>query len=323
MTTLSINIIAKDGAQDLSELIPLIKSVADEIVVIVDDRTTDDTVDVATKLGCKVVMNTWAGFCDARNKAIENSSMQYIAWFDCDDRPEDVSALARFKSSNLDLTTIYTFGVRNIPGTIVFNQVRMFPRHQDIRFVYRVHETISAEAIEKGFVINTMDVIVDHHGYKHAEDYTKKLIRNLPEIEAEIQSGSFCPTLRYTYSMNLLQLGYQDQAMHFLMSNMNDRVKNSPFRDVWLFSVLNYTKTLFNRKLYNECEHWLIQGLLALPDFKEFHLLRAQICYITGDFLTCRTAINIARQCPERTYAIATEWTAVNATLDALANLVF
>lgn len=319
-TKLSVNIIARNGSEDLKELIPLVKEAADEIIVILDSRTTDDTKAVCLALGAKVIDHEWgdAGFAGARNKAIENSTGDYIAWFDCDDRPVTPQALVDFKKSNKDFKTIYTFQVRNVPGTTVFNQVRMFPRHEKVRFVYRIHETITHEVCNFGFGISNFELIVDHHGYKHNDKYKDKLTRNLPYIEEEIKSGSFCPTLRYTYSMNLISLGYNDQAEYWLKKNITDEVKDSPFRDVYIFSILNVAKILINKKCPSEAEHYITKGMLTLPDFKEYHLLRAHISYSHGDLVVARLAINNAVQCPERNYAIATDWPLVNQQVEQL-----
>jgi glycosyltransferase involved in cell wall biosynthesis len=321
MTTLAVNIIARNGAEDLKELLPIVDTFADEIVVILDHRTSDNTKEVCSAYSkCKVFDYDWGdkGFCGARNTAIGYSASSYITWFDCDDRPTNASALADFKKSNTKDNVIYTFQIRNVPGKALFNQVRMFPNHPEVRFVYKIHETISHEVVGKGFGIAPFEMIVDHHGYKHNDKYSEKLIRNLPLIEEEIRDGGFCPTIKYTYAMNLLSLGYNDQAEYWLRKNISNDVKNSPFRDVYIFSILNVCKILVNAKRFSEADSLLLTGMIALPDFKEFHALRAHICYHTGDLLTARLAISNAKKCPIRNYAISTDWEQLNAQVASL-----
>jgi glycosyltransferase involved in cell wall biosynthesis len=322
-TTLGVNIIARDGEKDLAELLPIIRIFSDEIVVILDSRTTDKTKELCLSHGASVIDHTWVnGFYEARNKGLDNTKSNYVAWFDCDDRPVEPEKLSAFKQSNDNLKMIYTFQIRNVPGDAKFNQVRMFPNHPEVRFVYRIHETINHEVISKGFGIAPFDLVVDHHGYKHQEKYSEKLIRNLPLIEEEIKSGSFCPTLKYTYAMNLLTLGYSQQAEYWLRKNICNEVKNSPFRDVYLFSILNVAKILINDKRFSEADDILVKGLIALPDFKEYHALRAHICFHTGDFLTARLAVINSKRSPRRDYAISTDWDGIDRQVEVIAKAI-
>lgn len=320
-TTLGINIIARNGSDDLKELLPIVSNFADEIVVVIDNRTTDDSFELCkTFKNCTPHIYDWGdkGFCGARNFAIEHTKSKYIAWFDCDDRPCDIDALNKFKNNCGNLNTIYTFQIRNVPGTSLFNQVRMFPNHPEVRFVYRIHETIKHNVVDFGITIAQFNLVVDHHGYKHGNKYEEKLIRNLPLIEEEIRSGSFCPTLKYTYAMNLITLGRSKQAEYWLKKNICDEVKNSPFKDVYLFSILNVAKIALNDKRPTEADEFIIQGMMALPDFKEYHVLRAHVAYHSGDYFTAKMAIDNAKRCPNRDYAISTDWATVDAQIAQL-----
>ncbi len=58
---LSVFIITKNEADRISEVILAVKEIADEILVI-DSGSVDGTVEIAAKLGAKVIFNEWQGY---------------------------------------------------------------------------------------------------------------------------------------------------------------------------------------------------------------------------------------------------------------------
>jgi glycosyltransferase involved in cell wall biosynthesis len=319
MISIAFNIIARNASSDLKVLVPQIKQVADEVIIIVDDRTTDDTMEVAKMLDCSATLYKWTeGFKGARNAAIELTKSQYVVWTDCDDRIEDFTALKDLKKSHDDLKTIFTFKVQNMPGTTLFNQVRMFPNHPAVRFVYRIHETIDSGVVAKGFSIKPLDFIVQHWGYADKSRLREKFFRNLPLIKEEIDSGSFCPSLRFTYAMNLVALNKPIEAIEYFKSIITETVRTSPFRDVFIFAILNLAKLLIKRQEYTLAEYYIRVGLQTLPDFKELHLLRAKIGQETRDYMNGYWSLKVAAKCPERSYSIATSWDAIGQQINDL-----
>ena len=60
-TPVSVFIIAKNEADRITHTLKSVTAWADDVIVI-DSGSTDETVDVATKLGAKVVYNEWQGY---------------------------------------------------------------------------------------------------------------------------------------------------------------------------------------------------------------------------------------------------------------------
>lgn len=84
MIKLSVIILAKN-AEDL--LVDCIESVnfADEIIVI-DDNSKDRTVDIAKRLGAKVIKNTATSFAEKRNVGLAHAKGEWVLYIDTDER---------------------------------------------------------------------------------------------------------------------------------------------------------------------------------------------------------------------------------------------
>src|ERR1700757_37711 len=65
-------------------------------VIVVDDGSTDDSADVARKLGARVVSRPNGGLSAARNTGVQSSTSEWIALLDADDlwAPEKLRAQA-------------------------------------------------------------------------------------------------------------------------------------------------------------------------------------------------------------------------------------
>ena len=84
---ISIIIPVKNGANYLKQAIDGIKKQDMNVeIIVVDDSSTDNTFELAQKLGCKVIQNSHSkGPVKAKNKALVVSNGQYIMFHDHDD----------------------------------------------------------------------------------------------------------------------------------------------------------------------------------------------------------------------------------------------
>lgn len=96
-------IIAKNEEQNIKCCIESQLDCIDEIIVIVDDRTTDNTFVVAnsySKVKCFSVK--WLGFSETKQYAVSLSTNDWIFWIDADEvfTKELINELNEFKNSN-------------------------------------------------------------------------------------------------------------------------------------------------------------------------------------------------------------------------------
>ena len=84
MARVSVTVITKDEAADIGEALASVQW-ADEIVV-VDSRSTDDTVAIAKRYTDRVVVRDWPGYIDQKNYAASIASHEWILSLDADER---------------------------------------------------------------------------------------------------------------------------------------------------------------------------------------------------------------------------------------------
>lgn len=81
----SVAIIAKNEEKWLPGCLKSI-SFADDIVVVVDSRSTDRTVEIAKEFGCRVFVEDWKGDGPQKNSAIEKCNYEWVFILDADER---------------------------------------------------------------------------------------------------------------------------------------------------------------------------------------------------------------------------------------------
>lgn len=84
--TISVVIVALNEQDWIENCLLSAKQIADEIIVVVDDRTTDKTAEIAKKMGAKVFINKFTGFSQMKNFAFSKAASDWIFSLDGDER---------------------------------------------------------------------------------------------------------------------------------------------------------------------------------------------------------------------------------------------
>src|SRR3989344_4909478 len=105
---LSVLIIALNEEDVISDAINSVKDFADEVVV-VDGGSQDKTIDIAEKLGARVVKNKFKDFSDQRNLAASIAKGDILFYLDSDERatPEFIKELKERIDLNPELSGFY------------------------------------------------------------------------------------------------------------------------------------------------------------------------------------------------------------------------
>jgi tetratricopeptide (TPR) repeat protein len=173
----SLCLIVKNEAARISNCLKSAASFVDEMIV-VDTGSTDQTTQIAKKLGAQVYKFEWCDdFAAARNYALQQVKGQWVLVLDGDEELElsmisvlkDAIAQPNHLVVNLTRAEI---GTRRSPYSLVS---RLFRRHPDIHFTGFYHELID-HSVQKILerepdwqVVTVMQVAIHHYGYQLAE----------------------------------------------------------------------------------------------------------------------------------------------------------
>jgi glycosyltransferase involved in cell wall biosynthesis len=135
---LSIAIIARDEARHIAGAIQSVSGLADEVVVLLDARTTDTTGAIARNLGAKVVIEVWRNFSAQRNLALDLCTGDWIFFLDADERvtPELYAEIQKLISVEHSAIAGYWMPRRNLFFGKPVRGGGWYPDHQ-LRLVQR------------------------------------------------------------------------------------------------------------------------------------------------------------------------------------------
>lgn len=170
---LSALLIARDEEADLPGCLESLRGLASEIIVVVDDATTDGTEALARAAGCKVSCRRFDNYAGQRQAALDLCTKEWVLWIDCDERaprrlefPKDAAAC------ELPFKILFLGRELRWGGMGVETHVRLF-RREKARFTGgTVHETLEI-AGQTVF----QDAPILHEPYRDLSDYLGKLDR--------------------------------------------------------------------------------------------------------------------------------------------------
>lgn len=83
---LSVALIARDEARHIGAALKSVAGLADEVLVLLDDRTRDQTGQIAQAHGARVLSEPWRGFPAQRNRALALCQGDWVLFLDADER---------------------------------------------------------------------------------------------------------------------------------------------------------------------------------------------------------------------------------------------
>jgi glycosyltransferase involved in cell wall biosynthesis len=110
---LSLVIIARDAAHELSDCLVSAAFAADAVVV--ESGSTDDTAAVAARCGARVIEHAWEGFGPQKNFAVGQARHDWVLCLDADERvtPELAAAIAALFAAGPPAAAAYSIARRN------------------------------------------------------------------------------------------------------------------------------------------------------------------------------------------------------------------
>ncbi|MBV9256374.1 MAG: glycosyltransferase [Actinobacteria bacterium] len=148
--TVSALVVARDEADMIDGCLDRL-GFADEVVVVVDDRTTDDTAERARRHGASVSTEHFESFASLKNAGIERCRSEWVLVVDADERVTAQLA-AEVRLALAGSAVAYRIPIQNyfFGGRIRFGgwrerPVRLF-RREGIRYEGDIHETLRLPA---------------------------------------------------------------------------------------------------------------------------------------------------------------------------------
>ncbi len=221
--TLTVCMIVKDEAHQMSTAMKSISAVADEIVV-VDTGSTDGTDDIARAFGAEVHYRPWTGsFADARNEAIALASKDWILMLDADQRFDADSIEELLRITQVELPVGYLlrqFNYTAAEGRAEFVEhliVRLFPNHPAIRYEGDVHEQVVCSDPTLSFPQAMCGVVLHHEGYRpQFRNPIGKAERDKVALEGALDKDPDDPFAHYNLGITYRTLGNEAGAVRHL-----------------------------------------------------------------------------------------------------------
>lgn len=177
--SLSAVLIARDEEQDLAGALESVKDLADEIVVVVDARSSDKTEIIARKAGAKVIIRKFDDYARQKQAALALATKAWVLSLDADERlsPELREEIARALPAS-DGTAAFDipFEVHFMGRRLRFgglgseHHIRLF-RKDSGRFVGgALHEGVEIEGR-----VQRLRGLIRHQPYRDLADYVAKM----------------------------------------------------------------------------------------------------------------------------------------------------
>jgi tetratricopeptide (TPR) repeat protein len=212
---LSVCFIARNEEKALPRALASVKGVADEIIV-TDTGSTDRTAEVAKEMGATVVHFPWCDdFSAARNFSISHARGDWILWLDSDEEllPDSVEEL-RACMARQNALAFYVLrqdlkSADRLDYYTVMWQLRLFRRHDDLRFLGRCHPDFQPDidelAAKTGLRVEHSGITLRHYGYV-AELTQAKLQRaaRLLQLELKDRPGQLYYLIEYGRTLLML-----------------------------------------------------------------------------------------------------------------------
>ncbi len=213
-------LIVKDESRHLTGCLESIRDWADEIIV-VDTGSSDDSAEIARRVGAKVHEATWEGdFSRARNTALEHATGDWVLSIDADERLDYINggrllrliAEAPPEIDAYQLRIVSAADAMNSGVELVHFYPRLFRRRGDIRFRGRLHEQIHRGNVPLGPGAPKTPLSIYHLGYADPEKNRIRLSRNHDIALSEASGLPDNPSARLKLADTYVMVGRLDEA---------------------------------------------------------------------------------------------------------------
>jgi glycosyltransferase involved in cell wall biosynthesis len=215
---LSLCVIAKNEERNLPKCLDSVRDLTSEMIL-VDTGSTDDTPDIASSYGAKVIPFdfTLVDFAAARNHAITHARAPWILMLDADEVLAPGSAgkieklITQGENAGYFLERHNHSSESETPVTDYV--VRLFPNRPDYRYRGRVHETIDGSILASGGRLHKTEIRIDHNFSSDREARRRKNHWYIEILKEEIAADPSDDSRLDFLAAEYHQLGMFDEAI--------------------------------------------------------------------------------------------------------------
>jgi hypothetical protein len=184
-------IVSRIDPRMLDRMFRSIAPLADQIVVVADEKADQPVLDVVYQYTGDVYFSRWVDdFAQARNKALDRTWTPYVAWMDSDEwiSPPHAARLDNLMTRPRGLAYyMWNVSPTGDGNTLFVPQVRLFPNKQGVRWEIPIHEQILPSLQRNGIGTQLTDLRIEHEGYLVPETVRRKNRRNLKILKREVK----------------------------------------------------------------------------------------------------------------------------------------
>lgn len=233
--------IVRDCQETLGPALESVMPFVDEMIV-VDTGSVDGTREVAMERGARLFEFDWCdNFSAARNYSIDCATGDWIFWIDSDDvLPAESgrklkSAIAEHPNRDAAFWVCVEQTSQQADGktrTTRHGHLKLFPRHPQIRFHYRVHEQVAPAIKRLGLPFKQSGAVVRHQNADRSkEGNLRRSQRNLRLLELDLADHPDDPFVLMNLGMTLLSLpGEPTRTIECLQKSLELSEVSSPIR---------------------------------------------------------------------------------------------
>lgn len=183
MASLSAILIAKNEERDLPGCLESLKGLADEIILIVSDDTTDRTEEIAKAAGATVTRRKFDNYALQRQASLDAATNEWCLWIDPDERvtPELKAAILKEIADKKGSAYDIRFEIHFLGKTMYWgglggeSHVRLFARNSAKFTGGDLHESLVIAHGQRTMPLSGGKMI--HEPYRDIADYLSKLDR--------------------------------------------------------------------------------------------------------------------------------------------------
>lgn len=237
--------IAKNEAKNIRRCILSLKNFADEIIVLVDDNSTDGTLDIVKEENVKYEVVDWEGFSKTKQRGISIAENDWIFWIDADEivSEELQKEILDWKKSSSKLAA-YSFPRKanflgrwiEYSGWYPGRVTRLFNKNKAWFNDNSVHESLEVKGETGKFehdILHFTDPDIFHY-FKKFNKYTSLAAEELEKKGKKFKMSDILLRPIFLFiKMFILRAGYRDGIQGFMLAVFSSTYVFTKYAKLW------------------------------------------------------------------------------------------